>query len=87
MKQGIDNTLKNMNDGNIVIVAHGGIFSHSIQEICPNMEKSSFLSLESKNCSITKIEVNNKNFRLKYWAKADHMSGSAAKQVNALPED
>ncbi len=87
MKKGIAETISDITSGNIIIVAHGGIISYSIQEICTHMEKQDILNLDSQNCSVTKIKMIDNNFKLQYWADSTHLTGKAAKQVVALPED
>ncbi len=87
MKKGIAETISNITSGNIVNVAHGGIISYSIQEICTHMKKQDILTLDSQNCSVTKIKMIENDFKLQYWADSTHLTGKAAKQVVALPEN
>jgi broad specificity phosphatase PhoE len=66
----------------IVIVAHGGIITHPLRDICPNQDLSAAAKRGNYNCSITQIELSTANGqlqgKLQMWASATHLHGVAA---------
>lgn len=74
----------------IALVAHGGIFTHGVAELCGIADQKSFFALENFNCSISELEVHPVSDGLRYvlrsWASIKHLSGEAAVVVQSVPE-
>ncbi len=86
MRSGIEKVLKNRNSS-IIVVAHGGIISSSIEHICSNMVEISISLNDNNNCSITKVDFSDSlTGKLIYWAKSDHISGPAGNFEPVVPD-
>jgi 2,3-bisphosphoglycerate-dependent phosphoglycerate mutase len=88
LKGGILQITAGKEDRNLIIVAHGGIFSFPIHELCPDVDKEWLRSQESHNCSISEVLISQMNGqiygRLVSWARCDHLSGEAAQLVPGI---
>lgn len=69
----------------IVIVGHGGIFTRTIQDICPGIDATILSTTENVNCSISQIELATTADEIvgtvTIWASYTHLYGEAAKVV------
>ena len=74
----------------IVVVAHGGIISFTLGEICPGIQLTDQDFALNNNCSITEVHLADFSGtfegRLVRWASSDHLHGQAAKFVSAVPD-
>ncbi|GAB4432404.1 MAG: hypothetical protein Kow0031_13800 [Anaerolineae bacterium] len=90
MQRGLAKISKGKSDKNIVVVAHGGIFTLSMRDLCPTVDITQLLGGTMKNCSISEILVRLEQDRpvgeLVTWAYHEHLHGEAAEFVNPLPE-
>lgn len=85
LRDGLLTITANKTGKNIVVVGHGGIFTRTIQDICPNVDIQRVLRNPNNNCSITEIELTTTGTNvvgvLKQWASYSHLHGEAAKLV------
>ncbi|HLI07105.1 MAG TPA: histidine phosphatase family protein [Ktedonobacteraceae bacterium] len=83
--------MSNKSGKNIIIVAHGGIISATLRDLCQDVDVEQFRGRENHNCSITLIELAYANGRLagalKAWASHAHLSGEAADLISGSPDD
>ena len=88
-RRGLDVATQGKNGKTVLIVGHGGIFTHGVAELCGVPDQKAFLARENFNCSISELEVHRDpglRFVLKSWASVAHLSGDAAKFVESVPE-
>ncbi len=90
MREGIMQVVSNKSGKNILIVAHGGIISTTLRDLCQNVDLEQLGRQENHNCSITEIELAHANGQfegaLKAWASHSHLSGEAAELVSGSPD-
>lgn len=88
MRAGLEQVVREQPHKNVVIVAHGGIFSASIKDICPDFDVSLFRKQEYHNCAITLFELDTVDDKivgtLKHWASHSHMRDEAAELVSGF---
>ena len=48
---------------NIVVVGHGGMFSFTLHDLCPDVDLNTLRATENHNCSITEIQVESRGGR------------------------
>jgi broad specificity phosphatase PhoE len=81
MQKGLLEVTHNQEGKHIVIVGHGGLFTFTLKELCPNVEMESIMRQVNHNCSVTIIELDsceeNPVGVLKTWALCTHLSGEA----------
>lgn len=65
----------------VIIVAHGGLFRETIEDIVKISDKS-LLDRVNNNCSITTLTHESGLFNLVEWANIKHLKGEAAEFVN-----
>ena len=74
----------------LLIVAHGGIFTLTIKDLCPQVDMQAILHSDSANCSITEILLHENNGEihgdLVRWASFSHLQGKAAELVSGVPQ-
>ena len=85
LRDGLLTVTANKTGKHIVIVGHGGIFTRTIQDICPDVDMQEVLRHPNNNCSITEIELETSGTDvvgdLKQWASYSHLHGDAADLV------
>jgi broad specificity phosphatase PhoE len=90
MQAGLAQVLDGLQDHNLVIVGHGGIFTFTLPHFCPQVTPEDLRYVENHNCSITEILMHNENGRLQgeliRYAYHQHLSGEAAELVSGLPK-
>jgi broad specificity phosphatase PhoE len=88
-KAGYEQILSGKDEKNIIIVAHGGIFTFTLPDLCNETSLDVFTSLMG-NCAITEIEVGFVDgavkARLVNYASTAHLSGDAARLVPGVPD-
>jgi len=86
LRDGLATITANKTGKNIVVVGHGGIFTRTIQDICPNVDMQEVLSKPNYNCAIIEIELTTNGTYvagvLKQWASHSHLHGEAADLVS-----
>src|SRR5450432_219011 len=86
MRSGIRQISAHKNNRNIVVVAHGGIITGTIANICSDVDIEQLIHIENHNCSITEIEcaVDGEQIKatLTRWAYYGHLHGEAAEFVS-----
>ena len=90
MRRGIAQISANKRGKNIVVVAHGGIITVSLRELCPDADLQQLLGGIMNNCAVSEIMVQllggQPVGKLVTWADDRHLHGKAANFVNPLPE-
>lgn len=91
MRTGVEQILTGKSGKKIMIVGHGGMFTATLQDLCPGTDRETLLKSFTGNCSITEIEMEpldgTPRGRLIAWASCAHLSGWAANLVPGMPED
>ena len=86
MRSGLHEISANKSNQNIIVVAHGGIITATIADLCPDVNVEQLLHTENHNCSITEIElsINGEHMEatLIRWAFYEHLHGHAAEFVS-----
>lgn len=88
--RGLDTVTRGKNGKTVLVVGHGGIFTHGVAELCGLPDQKAFLSRENYNCSISELEVHRDpglRFTLKVWGSVGHLSGEAAQFVESVPAE
>lgn len=87
---GLKSILDGRENEKILLVGHGGMFTITMREFCPQMEPSFLSNVENHNCSISVIETAEVNGMIQgsliKWADCSHLSGEAAVLVSGLLE-
>ena len=90
MKVGMKRILEGKTGENIIVVGHGGMFTFTLNHLCPDVNMDWLFYQKNENCSITEIEAEVREGqpygRLLRWASNDHLSGEAAEFVTAYIE-
>lgn len=77
-------------DQNIVVVAHGGLLTAAVWELCQNIDTDKLKQEQNHNCSITEVlfHTNDEQIvgELKGWALCTHLSGEAAQVISGVPQ-
>lgn len=86
MRSGLQEISAHKNNRNCIVVAHGGIITGTIADLCPGVDIEQLLHIENHNCSITEIELSIEGehlaAKLKRWAFYEHLHGQAAEFVS-----
>ncbi|MCB0056520.1 MAG: histidine phosphatase family protein [Caldilineaceae bacterium] len=68
--------------GRAVIVAHGGLFTLTLKDLCRNFDPAILRTRQNHNCSISEVEADLNGERVQAtlvdWANVGHISGAAA---------
>lgn len=88
-KKGYLKVLQDHDDGQFVIVGHGGIFIATLKDFCPGLEVSWLQNANYYNCAITKLEMEIVNDELRgrivRWSDNHHLSADALTTAPAIP--
>lgn len=89
MRRGLKSITQGKSGRNMIIVAHGGIITFTMQSLCPVLKLSSdWLDKESHNCSVTEVVLERENGTLRgnllEWAFYAHLHGKAAELVSSF---
>ncbi len=88
-KQGLLDAVRAYPDQDILIAGHGGLFTFTLMDLCPNVNIEKLIQSENHNASITRINLSFENGQLigelVNWANTDHLSGKAAQLVSGTP--
>lgn len=91
MQDGLLEATRDKEGKNIVIVGHSGIFTFTINDICPGADMEALRRQGSHNCSVTEIELDINAGKpvgqLKGWALCTHLSGEATQLVQVAPPE
>ncbi len=92
MSSGIQAVAHGRDGQKIVVVAHGGIFTATLKDLCPGIDMEEILPRLAGNCSITRVELDSLDGqpprgRLLDWASCAHLSGEAASLTAGLPSE
>lgn len=89
MRLGLHQILEKDEGKNIILVGHGGLFTASIQDICPQVNLAWLVKQDQQNCAISELAMYRENRRwlgeLVHWGDFSHLSGEAARLVSARP--
>lgn len=73
--------------GEVVVVGHGGIFTHGVCELCALEDPKAFFAQENYNASVSLLEASGRSgWRLVSWGSTAHLSGEAAVLVESVPD-
>lgn len=90
MRSGLTQVLDGLQDQNLIIVGHGGIFTFTLPHLCPQVRPEDLRWVENHNCSITEILMRNENGNLHgeliRYAYHQHLGGAAAEFVSGAPK-
>lgn len=90
MQAGLEQVLDGLQNHNLIIVGHGGIFTFTLPYICPQVGPEDLRYVENHNCSITEILIDSQNGKLQgdliRYADTRHLSGQAAELVSGVPK-
>lgn len=90
-REGLRLAADGKNGRKIMIVAHGGIFSSTLKDLCPVVDAMLPFKSISANCSVTEVELEinagTPRGRLVTWASHAHLHGAAADLVRGVPGD
>jgi broad specificity phosphatase PhoE len=91
MRSGLQAILERWAAGNILLVAHGGIFSFTLLEYCPQVDRHWLFQHDNPNCSISEVLLEEKagklHGQLVSWADASQLNGEAAQLVSPFPDE
>ena len=89
-KQGLKKIITAHPEGDLLVVAHGGLIIVGVQGICPNLSWDNLVKEEIPHCSIThlKIQIDEDDFtcELAKWADSSHLSHDETSVNNNLDE-
>ena len=89
MRAGVKNILDGKDGRNIIIVGHGGIFTTTAVDLCPDIDIEMLKAVETHNCAISEMDMRRIDGRwigrLVRWADFSHLHGEAAEVVSGLP--
>lgn len=79
---GFSQVLAEVPQGRAVIVAHGGLFTLTLKDLCQNFDPVLIRAKANHNCSVSAVEAQLVDGRVQAtlvdWANVDHISGEAA---------
>jgi len=88
---GLKSVLAGKDGKNILIAGHGGLFVHTLADLCGNLSDRQENFNINHNCSITEVLVHGCNGRLDAelvrWADHSHLWGEAAELLTGIPEN
>jgi broad specificity phosphatase PhoE len=90
MRAGLCEVTHDKDKRNIVIIAHGGIFTRTMYMLCHNIEKEKIVFQPHRNCAVSMIELDTGGDRVigmvKVWASHAHLShhGEQSSPSNSL---
>ncbi len=91
MRAGLEGAMRGRRGQSIVIVGHGGIFTMTMKDLCPDADMRALLAGLAQNCSISEILLRRRGGRLLgevvAWASHAHLYGQAADLVPGIPQD
>ncbi len=89
-QQGLIEVVQAHPNQNVVVVGHGGIFTFTLKDLCPNLNLTGITAGENHNAAITRINLTIKDNHLFGtlidWANTDHLSGKAAELTSPSPQ-
>jgi broad specificity phosphatase PhoE len=89
VRTGLERIVAGKDRRNIVVVAHGGIFTLTLKDLCRDIDTAWLYTAANHNCSITEIEVQTRDGqiegRLIQWASYAHLHGAAANLISGVP--
>lgn len=85
-RQGLDRVASSGDE--VVVVGHGGIFTHGVCELCAVDDPRAFFARENYNASVSLIEgpFAHQPWKLLVWGDTSHLSGEAAVLVESVPD-
>jgi broad specificity phosphatase PhoE len=85
VRRGLTAVLRGRENQNLVVVAHGGIFTALLHDVCPDCDHRTMRRQEFGNCGIAVVEIDDHERlvgRISVWGSCDHLSGEAAELVS-----
>jgi broad specificity phosphatase PhoE len=88
MQAGLTQISEGKSGRNLVVIGHGGLFTFTVEYLCPQDDFSWLEESVNYNCSISEVTLNQHNGslcgRLVRWAWYEHLHGKAAQVVSGL---
>ena len=88
MRAGLTAILRGKTGRNIVVVGHGGIFTCTACDLCPDLDPATLLREVFQNCAVSELVLDWQEERLTgrvaQWACHTHLTGDAAELVSPL---
>jgi broad specificity phosphatase PhoE len=90
MRAGMEQIVAGRDGQSLIVVAHGGILTLTLPDLCRDIDPEWLLRKANHNCSITEVLVSWHDGRLEgellTWASYAHLSGTAADLVPGVPK-
>jgi broad specificity phosphatase PhoE len=88
MQRGLSLVLQSQRDTRSIIVGHGGIFTFTVKDICPEADHDEIWQTAAHNCSISRLDFAETKLTatLHTWADSRHLTGEAAQLISGVPE-
>ncbi len=88
MRAAVEEMIRGRKGGNIIAVGHGGQFSFTLADFCPDFNLQWLREREYANCAITELSVESGAGEIQgqviLWAQRDHLHGDAADLVSGF---
>lgn len=89
MRLGVEEILNGKDGCKIIVVGHGGIFTTTAMDLCPELDIEILKNVETHNCAVSEMDMQLVDGRwigtLVRWADFSHLHGEAADVVSGLP--
>jgi broad specificity phosphatase PhoE len=87
MQRGLSLVLQGQRDTRSIIVGHGGIFTFTLKDICPEADHDMIRQTVTHNCSISQLDFAGRMLTatLHTWADSRHLTGEAAQLISGIP--
>jgi broad specificity phosphatase PhoE len=90
VRTGIERIVADKEGRRIVVVAHGGVFTFTLRDLCRDIDVEWLRTAANHNCSITVVDVELRDGQLEgkliTWASIAHLHGAAADLVPGTPQ-
>jgi probable phosphoglycerate mutase len=88
-RSGLLQILAGKTDRNILLVAHAGIFTATLKDLCPDVDMNWLMNAGCYNCSITELEIEvpdgQPRGKLIAWSSHEHLSGEVLSLLPGIP--
>lgn len=88
MQRGLKLVLQGQRDTRSIIIGHGGIFTFTLKDICPEADLDMIWRTATQNCSVSRLDFAERMLTatLHTWADSRHLTGEAAQLISGVPE-
>jgi len=89
MRTSLEEMVGSQEGRSIIAVGHGGIFTMTLRDLCPDVDPEWLRGQDNPNCSVSEIALSRRNGRLYgevvSWGAHSHLHGEAADLVPSAP--